>query len=107
MATTNSPIIISNSEGGFPIFSWAIDFPMSQSEYDWDPTGIEAGGDVTTPLGGTGLLDDWGARMGLDLPSRWTQDFLALDPFGAGDVAIGSSLSGFSFEVSRIIQMLY
>jgi hypothetical protein len=78
---------VDNSAGAFPVVAFTLDFPFASSAIDWNQsTG------VVTPAG-------WVGFPGIPTTGLSAQDFLSTSP--AADVAVGSTLGGFSFTTAH------
>ena len=81
--------IVDNSGGSFDVVDFALDFNFPNAQIDWNQLDVAGGGEVTVANG------NWIAEAGIPVIGLSSQDFLSIAP--AGDVQVGSSLSGFSF----------
>ena len=82
---------VDNTAGAFDIVLFSLEFNFLSGQIDWDQLDVARGGDVTVANA------NWvaQAQAGIPITGLSSQDFLSLAP--AGDVLIGTSLSGFSF----------
>ena len=61
---------------------------------------------MTVPMGSSAPEDDWLGGEGIPLVGLSSQDFIAADAGGGGDVSIGGTLGGFEFEDLEFLEAL-